>query len=405
MPSIKAIPSPGQSLGPHEEQAFRDEVAAFVEAHCPADVRAAVAENAKLTRKEYSAWQKALYEHGWAAPGWPVDYGGTGWDLHKRYVFEEVTAAHDCPPQYHHGLGHIGPVLMAFGSEDQKRRYLPGILNGCDWWCQGYSEPGSGSDLASLKTRAELHGDVYRVNGQKLWTSHAHESDLMYTLVRTSTEGRKQEGISLLLIPLNTPGITVGPVRTIDGWHHVNEIFLQDAEVPVANRIGSEGKAWSYAKYLLDRERVGASAIAQLTQLLHAARRTVQRKTSDPSALRFRHALQERLLHAQADLTGARELAVKAIDDALHGRPLGSRPSALKLKCSLLSQEIVAIGLDATGSAALHPADLSDGDTVFNADRFDSNWLHNYFYFRSKTIAGGTSEILLNVIARDLFGH
>src|SRR5690606_22286019 len=156
-----------------EEQAFREEVARFAQEHCPPEVRAAVARNAKLTRKEYSAWQKALYKKGWAAPGWLKEYGGTGWDLRKRYVFEEVAAANHCPPQYHHGIGHIGPVIMQFGTPEQKERFLPGILNGEDWWCQGYSEPGAGSDLASLKTSAVLDGDSYVVSGQKIWTSHA----------------------------------------------------------------------------------------------------------------------------------------------------------------------------------------------------------------------------------------
>lgn len=391
------------TLAPGEEPAFREEVARFAREHCPDSVRRAVATHGKLTRKEYSAWQKALHAHGWAAPGWPVEFGGTGWDLNKRYVFEEVAAENDCPPQYHHGIGHIGPVLMAFGSDEQKQRFLPGILNGEDWWCQGYSEPGAGSDLASLKTRAVLEGDTYRIDGQKVWTSHAHEADWMYTLVRTDTSGRKQEGITLLLIPLNSPGVTIRPIPTIDGWHHVNEVFLEDVRVPVGNRIGEEGRAWTYAKYLLDRERVGASAIPQLKQLLKSARAAVATQLAGSNEQRARHALQERLLHAEAELDGARELAVKAIDDALHGRPLGSRPSALKLKCSLLSQEIVAIGMDAVGADTASRFLGVKGEA--DDERRDANWLHNYLFFRSKTIAGGTSEVLLNVIARDLFGH
>lgn len=391
------------ALNTPEEHSFREEVAAFAQANCPAEVRAAVASNAKLTRKEYSAWQKALYQRGWAAPGWPVEYGGTGWDLRQRYVFEEVAAANNCPPQYHHGIGHIGPVLMEFGSKEQKERFLPGILNGTDWWCQGYSEPGAGSDLASLKTQAVLTDDHYVVNGQKVWTSHAHEADLMYTLVRTDSSGRKQEGITLLLIPLDTPGVSIRPIQTIDGWHHVNEVFLDNVVVPVANRVGEEGKAWGYAKYLLDRERVGASAVPQLVQLLKGAQRAVAQQLGGVALTRARHALEERLLYAEADLIGVRELAVKAIDDAKHGRPLGSRPSALKLKCSELSQDIVAIGLDAVGQD-MAPRFLGLGSDIAPELAFEANWVHNYLFYRSKTIAGGTSEILRNVIARELFG-
>ena len=388
---------------PEDEAAFRAEVAAFAREKCPPEVRAAVAANAKLYRAEYSAWQKALHARGWSAPGWPVEFGGTGWDQRKRYVFEEVTAANDCPPQYHHGIGHIGPVLMAFGSAEQKARFLPGILDGTDWWCQGYSEPGAGSDLASLKTQAVRDGDDYIVNGQKIWTSHAQEADLMYTLVRTDATGRKQQGITLLLIPLDTPGISRRPIETIVGWHHVNEVFLDNVRVPVSLRVGDEGQAWGYAKYLLDRERVGASAIPQMIQLLRSAQRAVNTHVDAACLPRGRHALEERILHAEAELIGVRELAVKAIDDAKHGRPLGSRPSALKLRCSELSQEIVAIGMDAVGPsmASRFMGLASDAGVELTTD---ANWLHNYLFYRSKTIAGGTSEVLRNVIAREIFG-
>jgi len=168
--------------------AFRAELRDFAERECPESLRAVVRNNQKVTRKEYSAWQKKLHARGWAAPNWPKAYGGTGWDLQQRYLFEEVTAEADCPPQYHHGLGHIGPVIMHFGTDAQKERYLPRILDGTEWWCQGYSEPGAGSDLASLKTSAVRDGDHYVINGQKIWTSHAQEADMMYTLVRTSNE-------------------------------------------------------------------------------------------------------------------------------------------------------------------------------------------------------------------------
>ncbi len=228
--------------------AFRLEVDEFARTQCPPALRERVRSNAKLGREDYAAWQRLLHARGWAAPGWPQHFGGCGWDMRQRYLFEEVMAERDCPPQYHHGLGHIGPVLLHFGTPEQHRRFLPGILDGSDWWCQGYSEPGAGSDLASLKTRAVREGDHYVVSGQKIWTSHAHEADWMYTLVRTSTEGRKQEGISLLLIPLNLPGLRIQPIRTIDAWHHVNEVFLDEVRVPVENLLGEEGRGWLCAE-------------------------------------------------------------------------------------------------------------------------------------------------------------
>ncbi|WP_431272110.1 acyl-CoA dehydrogenase family protein [Dankookia sp. P2] len=229
-----------------ELAAFRAEVRDFALTRCPPEIRAVVAANGKLGRKQWAPWQRILHVHGWGAPSWPKEHGGTGWDQRRRHIFDEVLAECDCPPQYHHGLRHLGPVLIAFGTEEQKARFLPGILSGEDWWCQGYSEPGAGSDLASLKTRAVREGDAYVVTGQKLWTSHAHESDWMYTLVRTNAEVKRQEGITLLLIPLDSPGIRVREVRTIDGWHHVNEVFLDGVRVPVANRIGEENKGWTY---------------------------------------------------------------------------------------------------------------------------------------------------------------
>jgi alkylation response protein AidB-like acyl-CoA dehydrogenase len=222
-------------------------------------------------------------------------------------------------------------------------------------------------------------------------------------LVRTDTTGRKQQGITLLLIALDTPGITRRAIETIDGWHHVNEVFLDNVRVPATHRVGEEGQAWGYAKYLLDRERVGASTVPQLIQLLRSAQRAVRAHVDATVVPRGRHSLEERLLHAEAELVGVRELAVKAIDDAKHGRPLGSRPSALKLKCSELSQDIVAIGMEAVGPAMARRF-LGLDDSASDTLMADATWMHNYLFYRSKTIAGGTSEILRNVIARELFG-
>lgn len=379
--------------------AFSAEIRAFVSKNCPPEIRAIVAENRKLTREPWSRWQKILFARGWGAPGWSKEYGGTGWDVRQRYIFEEVTAECDCPPQYHHGLRHIGPVLIEFGTPDQKARYLPGILDGTDWWCQGYSEPGSGSDLASLKTRATREGDAYVVSGQKIWTSHAHEADLMYTLVRTSSEGRKQEGITLLLIPMDAPGISVRPIRTIDGWHHVNEVFLDEVKVPVANRVGEEGKGWAYGKFLLERERLGAAQVSPLVRLLERTRLLVARELLGEENARRRDLLEYRLLAAEAEIIGQRELGLTAIDDVMHDRPLGLAPSSLKLAASRITQELSEIAFDVMGPqlAGRFPIGEDDGgDGIV--------WVRNYLYYRARTIVGGTSEIQKNVIARSLFG-
>jgi alkylation response protein AidB-like acyl-CoA dehydrogenase len=386
-----------------ELAAFRAEVREFALARCPPEIRAVVAANRKLGRREWAPWQRILHARGWGAPSWPKEHGGTGWDLRRRHVFDEVLAECDCPPQYHHGLRHIGPVLIEFGTPEQKARFLPGILTGEDWWCQGYSEPGAGSDLASLKTRAARDGDEYVVTGQKLWTSHAHEADWMYTLVRTSTEGKRQEGITMLLIPLGSPGIRIRPVRTIDDWHHVNEVFLEEVRVPVANRIGEENRGWTYGKFLLDRERLGGANVAPAFRFLERCRELVARELPAPEHALKREQLEYRLLLAEAELRGARELGKAAIDTVMAGRPLGVMPSVLKLSTADTIQRIAAVALDAVGervASRFRPVDASGP----NAEVTGIEWVQNFMYLRAKTIFGGSNEVQKNVVARQLFG-
>ncbi len=385
--------------------AFRRDLVEFIEANCPADLREIVCSNQKIGRREYAAWQQILFRRGWSAPNWPVEHGGTGWDLRQRYLFEEVGAELDCPPLYHHGLGHIGPVIMHFGTAEQKARYLPRIVDGTEWWCQGYSEPGAGSDLASLKTAARRDGDDYVVSGQKIWTSHAHEADMMYTLVRTSTEGRKQAGITLLLVPLDLPGIRIRPIHTIDQWHHVNEVFLDDVRVPVANRLGEEGGGWNCAKFLLDRERLSPAMVPRLLRQLQQVEALIHRRTREAGPTPSLHAALERLFLAEASAMGAREMLLSAIQEEMNGTLRSSKSSALKLHCTELSQQIAGLAYDlvAPGYA---PRLLPQPPSPNGADDFDieRQLLHTYLFYRSRTIAGGTSEVQKNVIARDLFG-
>ena len=385
--------------------AFREELLEFTQQPELADLKEKVRSNQKMSRAEYSAWQKALHARGWGAPNWPVEYGGTGWDLQQRYLFEEITAQADCPPAYHHGIGHIGPVIMHFGSDEIKDRFLPRILDGSEHWCQGYSEPGAGSDLASLKTTAVRDGDDYVLNGQKIWTSHAQEADMMYTLVRTSSEGRKQAGISLLLVPLDTPGIEVRPIHTIDQWHHVNEVFLNDVRVPVKNLVGVEGEGWKCAKFLLDRERLSPATVPRLARQLEQVAELLAQKMQSHPGLPSIHALQERLFLAQASTKGARQMLLSAIQEEMQGTLASSKSSALKLHTSELSQQIVGIAFDIAGpeyAARLVPeVPAPDGSDDLDIER---QLTHTYLFYRSRTIAGGTSEVQKNVIARDLFG-
>ncbi len=380
--------------------AFREEVRAFALAACPADIRATVAANRKIGRGEWSRWQRILFNHGWGAPSWPVEHGGTGWDVRKRFIFDEVTAECECPPQYHHGLRHLGPVLIEYGTDEQKARFLPSILTGEQWWCQGYSEPGAGSDLASLKTRAVLDGDAYVVTGQKLWTSHAHEADMMYTLVRAAEGARKQDGITMLLIPLDAGGVTVREVRTIDGWHHVNEVFLDEVRVPVANRIGADGQGWEIGKFLLDRERLGSANTAPLTQYLRRTQALVTNALpGERNALR-RRALELRLMQCEAELMGQRELGRRAVSTVADGEPLRLQPSVLKAASSRIQQRVSEVALEVQGAVAASRFSTTGNEAVDGVE-----WVQNYMFHRARTILGGSNEVQKNMIARDLFGN
>ncbi len=385
-------------------QAFRNEVEAFVQKNCPQDIRNLVAENRKLSREPWSRWQKILHQHGWGAPNWPKELGGTGWNPKQQAIYGEVLAENDCPAQYHHGLRHIGPVLIEFGSPEQKSRYLPGILDGSDWWCQGYSEPNAGSDLASLKTRGEIRGDTIIVNGQKTWTSHAQESDLMYTLVRTSEEARKQDGISLLIIPIKARGITVRPIRTIDGWLHVNEVFLDNVEVPLSDCIGDVGSGWKYGKFLLARERLNSANTAPLFQYLSRTRHLIAEKLVQPKHRARRAALELRLLNVEAELRGIRELGLEAIEAVMSKTPITTQPSVLKLTSSRLYQTITEIGAEVVGPEFAARMPLQEG-SAFDENEQATLWIQNYFYSRVRTIYGGSDEVQKNMVARELFGH
>ncbi len=378
--------------------AFEAEVRAFAEEHCPADIRQIVRDAQKLTRDPWARWQKVLYDHGWGAPNWPIEFGGTGWDTRQRYIFDTILAETSTPPQYHHGLRHLGPVLIKYGTKEQQDRFLPGILKGTDWWCQGYSEPGSGSDLASLKTRADRDGDDYIVTGQKIWTSHAHEADWIYTLVRTSIEDKKQKGISLILIPLNSAGITVKPIRTFDGIHHVNEVFFDNVRVPAANRIGEEGMGWTYGKYLLSHERLGGANTAPIFSLFNAVRRLSDKQ---PLGALRRADTKLRLIDIESRMLGLREQGRAAVGMAMRGENLGIVPSAIKVTSCAIQQAICDIALETVGPTHAARRETATPDDI---DAEALRWISSYFYHRSRTIVGGSDEVQKNLVSNQLFG-
>ena len=252
---------------------FREEVRSFLVRELTPDLKAIAKLNFSQSREDNASWHHKLFQAGWVAPSWPEEFGGTGWSQQQQYIFSEELTLAGAPMLMLFALGMIGPVLYTFGTEEQRERHLPGILDGSVWWCQGYSEPGSGSDLASLKTRAVRDGDSYVINGQKIWTTNAHRSDWMFALVRTDTECKPQQGITFLLVPMSTAGIEVKPIVSIDGLHHLNEVYFTDARVPISNGIGEENKGWSYAKYLLSHERTAIANIPASKMLIDAIRR------------------------------------------------------------------------------------------------------------------------------------
>jgi len=376
--------------------AFRDEVRRFLGEPLPASLIARNRAGETLSKADRTAWQKALADRGWAGVNWPVEYGGTGWNAIQKHIFWEELALADAPPVSPFGLAMVAPVIMHFGTEEQKARFLPPILATDVWWCQGYSEPGAGSDLAGVRTRAVRDGDHYLVNGSKTWTTDAHHADWMFCLVRTSTEGKKQEGITFLLIDLKTPGISIRPIITVDGGHEVNEVFFQDVRVPVGNRIGQENKGWTYAKALLTHERTGIAGVfwckRQLARLRDVASRGVggQPAAMEQPLFRARMAAVEIQLQA-LEMTDLRTLATVS-----SGQAPGPESSILKIRGTEIQQALTELLIEAAGPAALEFG--PDGD------RETGRLMPLYLNHRKATIFGGTSEIQKNIIAKAVLG-
>lgn len=387
-----------------QEQAFCAEVRAFCAEALTDDIRARVRCGMRPTPEQWVYWQKALHRKGWGAPTWPRDAGGTGWSSRQVYLFEREVAQADGPPQFHQGLELIGPIIHAYGSQELKERYLPRILSFDDWWCQGYSEPGAGSDLASLRTRAERHGDHYVVNGQKLWTSHAQHATMMFCLVRTGREDRKQSGISLLLIDMKTPGIRVRPIRTLDEQHHVNEVFLDDVRVPVGNLVGEEGKGWSYGKVLLDRERsitvpYGPRLLVLLEYVRQRARATPDGDRSLLDSPVFKH----KLAQLEIELLALQSMGLRTLADVESGVDSGPRGSIMKIRWSELLQRATELWVEALGPDAAHFA-VEGHEPGEQPALEDCGPMLGYLYARVTSIYGGSNEIQRNIIARRALG-
>jgi alkylation response protein AidB-like acyl-CoA dehydrogenase len=387
------------------EQRFQREVQDFIAQNLPDDIRQKMARGALTSKEENLRWHRILYRKGWAAPTWPKEYGGTGWTVTERFIFEQESSAADAPWLMPFGLRMVGPVIYTFGSDDQKKRFLPRILAGEDYWCQGYSEPGAGSDLAALRTRAVLEGDHFVVNGQKTWTSLAHVADMMFCLVRTNTTGKRQEGISFLLIDMKTPGIIVRPIITIDNGHHVNDVFFDSVRVPRENLVGEIDKGWTYAKFLLTYERTDQAEVARNKRRLQRVKALAREVMSGGRPLIENDDFAGRLVDAEVELAALEITNLRVLASEAAGRSAGNEASLLKMKGTELHQTITELACEAAGYYAL-PFEALPGagnEPLLGPPEADG-LMEQLLYGRAKTIWGGSNEIQRNVIAKQVLG-
>jgi len=387
-----------------EELAFRDEVRGWLNANLPQDLREKVARYEELGREDLLRWHRILAKKGWVAPAWPKEWGGTGWNVVQRYIFEEECGFAGTPPLIPFGLAMCGPVLLRFGTEAQKKRFLPRIYDGDDFWCQGYSEPGSGSDLASLKTKAVREGDHYVVNGQKIWTTLGHFADWIFCLVRTdSNMAKKQEGISFLLIDMKTPGITVRPLILMDGGHEVNEVFFDDVKVPVENLVYEEGKGWTVAKYLLGHERMNTGRIgASKRELAKLKEFAAQQPGDDGRPLSEDVRFRDRVSRVEVELMALEITNLRFLDQMRRsGQPPGADVSMLKIKGTEIQQALTELMMQAVGPLA-QPVAPANGGPDF--DEFLGGLAPRYCNFRKTTIYAGSNEIQRNIISKMTLG-
>ena len=380
------------------EVAFRDMVRGWLRDNLPAELREKVVAYNHFTREELLRWHRILARQGWVAPAWAAQWGGNDWTPVQRYIFDEECGYAGSPPLVPFGLAMCGPVLIRFGTEAQKARFLPRIYHGEDFWCQGYSEPGSGSDLASLKTRALRDGDHYIVNGQKTWTTLAHYADWIFCLVRTGdAHEKKQEGISFLLVDMKTPGITVRPLMLMDGGHEVNEVFFDDVRVSVDNRVHDEGKGWVVAKYLLSHERLNTARIGTSRRELERLKEYAGRQVAGGRALLEDPRFRDRLTRLEVELTALSITNLRFLDQLRGGRAPGAEVSMLKIRGTEIQQMLTELMMQAAGPLAQPFAPLSEAPDF---DLFTAGLAPRYCNFRKTSIYAGSNEIQRNIIAK-----
>ena len=383
-----------------DEAAFRTEVRTWLDANIPPHLKEKVVSYEELDRDDLLTWQRILAKKGWVAPSWPKEWGGTDWNAVQRYIFEEECGAAGAPPLVPFGLAMCAPVLIQFGSDAQKKRFLPRIYHGEDFWCQGYSEPGSGSDLASLKTRAERRADHYLVNGQKIWTTMGHFADWIFCLVRTDFDTRiRQEGISFLLIDMKTPGISVRPLILMDGGHEVNEVFFDNVEVPLENLVHEEGKGWTVAKFLLGHERLNTGRIGASKRELAALKRFAATRQRNGRPLPEDGRFADKLAELEIDLMALEITNLRFLDQLRGGKSPGAGVSMLKIRGTEIQQRLTELAMEAGGAEALRISDARGPEAAFNA-----RLALRYCNFRKTSIYAGSNEIQRNIMAKMMLG-
>jgi alkylation response protein AidB-like acyl-CoA dehydrogenase len=385
-----------------DDERFREEVRAFLRNHLSDDIREKVEQQRRLGKDDYVRWHRILHAHGWGAPNWPKEHGGTGWNALQRVIFEIETIGAGAPRLIPFGVSMIGPVLMKYASPEMQARFLPRIPGMEDFWCQGYSEPGAGSDLSSLKTRAVRQGDRYIVNGQKTWTSYAQYADWIFCLVRTDSEAKPQDGISMLLIDMKSPGVSVRPIVTLDGGSDVNETWFEDVEVPVANLVGEENRGWTYAKYLLGHERTGIAGIGQCHREIARLKRLACAAADGRGGVLFDDArMREKIARIEMELMSLEMLLLRVATQA-KGQP-GPEASIVKIRGAEIQQDIAMLQMEVAGPQAwpFDPEWLEPGAAPSaGIPAWAAPACANYFDMRKTSIYGGANEVQRDIIAR-----
>ena len=392
-----------------EELAFRDEVRGFIRDNLPEDIRDKMRLGHKVEKADIVAWQRVLNKKGWAAYSWPKEWGGPGWTPIQRMMFLEELQTAPAPDLNPFNITMIGPVLIQFGTEEQKQRFLPRAANVDDWWCQGFSEPGAGSDLAALKTAARREGDHYIVNGQKIWTSTAHQADWCFVLVRTDPNApKKQQGISFLLVDMKTPGITVRPIISIDGSHHLNEVFFDDVRVPVSMRVYEENKGWDVAKFLLGNERTGIARIGKSKERINFSKQKAKEMRAHGKPLIDDPEFRRRIAALETELKSLEITQLRVLSAQKPGESQQDPLTAvLKLKGTELLQATTELAMDVAGPLAM-PDWADELEALSNEPELGPVWAteatRSYLFLRAASIYGGTNEIMKNIVSKAVLG-